>query len=93
MTTDFRVLRQISQQLAFPTFAKPEEVVAWMGAMQAQDYNMVKWAVGMRLKGEGGFSVVQKAFDEGKILRTHVMRPTWHIVPAEDIRWMCALSA
>ena len=93
MTTDFRVLRQISQQLAFPAFAKPEEVVAWMGAMQAQDYNMVKWAVGMRLKGEGGFSVVQKAFDEGKILRTHVMRPTWHIVPAEDIRWMCALSA
>ena len=93
MTTDFRVLRQISQQLAFPAFANPEKIVAWMGAMQAQDYNMVKWAVGMRLKGEDGFSVVQKAFDEGKILRTHVMRPTWHIVPAEDIRWMCALSA
>lgn len=90
---DFKTLRLTSQQLVHPAYERAEDVVAWMGAMQGQDYNMVKWAVGMRLKGEAGLSLVQQAFDEGRILRTHVMRPTWHIVPAEDIRWMCALSA
>lgn len=89
---EFRDLRLVAQQLVSPAFDHPEDVVAWMGAMQGQDYNMVKWAVGMRLKGGGSLSQVQQAFDQGKILRTHVMRPTWHIVPAEDIRWMCALS-
>lgn len=90
---DFRALRLMSQQLILPRFEMPKDIVAWMGAMQGQDYNMVKWAVGMRLKGEVGLSQVQQALDEGKILRTHVMRPTWHIVSAEDIRWMCSLSA
>lgn len=90
---DFRALRLKAQQLATPHLETAEEVVAWFGAMQAQDYHAIKWAVGMRLGGNPGLSLVQKALDEGKILRTHVMRPTWHIVPAEDIRWMCALSA
>lgn len=91
--TEFRALRLRAQQLVAPRFETAEDVVAWFGAMQGQDYNAVKWAVGMRLRGDAGLSLVQRAFDEGKILRTHVMRPTWHIVPAEDIRWMCALSA
>ncbi|WP_278833079.1 winged helix DNA-binding domain-containing protein [Porphyromonas cangingivalis] len=93
MMTEFRALRLSAQQLVTPRFETAEDVVAWFGAMQGQDYNAVKWAVGMRLKGEPRLSLVQKAFDEGKILRTHVMRPTWHIISAEDIRWMCALSA
>ena len=36
---------------------------------------------------------VEAAFNAGQILRTHVLRPTWHFVPPEDIRWMLALSA
>lgn len=63
-----------------------------MGAMQAQNYSMVKWAVGMRLKS-ATIQAVEKALHEGEILRTHVMRPTWHLVAAEDIRWMLKLSA
>ncbi len=85
-------LRLISQQLINPQFSKPQEVVAWMGAMQAQDYNMCKWAVGVRLP-ESTEKQVQKALDEGAILRTHVMRPTWHLVVADDIRWMVELTA
>lgn len=55
-----------------------------MGAMQAQNYSMVKWAVGMRLKS-ATIQTVEKALRDGEILRTHVMRPTWHLVAAEDI--------
>ena len=85
-------IRLLNQQLVNPLFHEPKELVSWMGAMQAQNYPMVKWAVGMRLKS-ATIQAVEKALREGEILRTHVMRPTWHLVAAEDIRWMLKLSA
>ena len=85
-------IRLLNQQLLSPLFTQPKELVFWMGAMQAQNYSMVKWAVGMRLKS-ATIQTVEKALCEGEILRTHVMRPTWHLVAAEDIRWMLKLSA
>ena len=85
-------LRLYNQQLAETKFTKPQEVVSWMGAMQSQDYRMAKWAVGLRLQGSGD-AIVEKAFNEGKILRTHVLRPTWHFVTPHDIRWMLELTA
>ncbi|MDD3040249.1 winged helix DNA-binding domain-containing protein [Bacteroides sp.] len=85
-------IRLLNQQLLKPQFCHPKELVSWMGAMQAQEYTMVKWAVGMRLK-LATIQTVEKALQEGDILRTHVMRPTWHLVAAEDIRWMLKLSA
>lgn len=85
-------IRLQNQQLSTPLFGHPKELISWMGAMQAQDYTMVKWAVGMRLKSPG-IQAVEKALHQGEILRTHVMRPTWHLVAAEDIRWMLKLSA
>ena len=85
-------IRLLNQQLLSPLFTQPKELVSWMGAMQAQNYSMVKWAVGMRLKS-ATIQTVEKALREGEILRTHVMRPTWHLVAAEDIRWMLKLSA
>jgi hypothetical protein len=63
-----------------------------MGAMQAQDYNMVKWALGVRLPGYAE-KQIEEAFNQGKILRTHVLRPTWHLVSPENIRWMLSLTA
>lgn len=86
-----RAIRMSSQQLAEPAFDKPEDLVSWMGAVQAQDYAMCKWAVGVRLK-QATLQTVEQALNEGRILRTHVMRPTWHLVPAEDICWMLKLS-
>jgi hypothetical protein len=82
-----------SQQLAAPVFDRPGDLVSWMGAMQAQDYPMSKWAVGVRLKPATTVRTVEKSLEKGEILRTHVMRPTWHLVAAEDIRWMLTLSA
>lgn len=85
-------IRQISQQLLNPCFNTPKEVVSWMGAIQGQDYAMAKWAVGIRLKSPA-LRAVEDALARGEIVRTHVMRPTWHLVAAEDIRWMLKLSA
>lgn len=88
MLTDIRLL---SQQLAKPRFKSPKEVVAWMGAIQAQEYAMAKWAVGTRLKSSS-LQAVDDALAKGEILRTHILRPTWHFIAAEDIRWMLQLS-
>jgi len=85
-------IRMRCQQLTNPVFEKPEQLVAWMGAIQAQAYDMAKWAIGLRLQN-GSLAAVNEALNDGKILRTHLMRPTWHWVAAEDIRWMVALSA
>lgn len=85
-------IRLLNQQLLNPQFTHPKELVSWMGAMQAQNYSMVRWAVGMRLKS-ATLQTVEEALQKGEILRTHVMRPTWHLVAAEDIRWMLKLSA
>jgi hypothetical protein len=81
-----------NQQLIDSTYRKPADVVAWLCAMQAQDYPAAKWAIGVRAPGcqDGD---VEEAFNEGLILRTHVLRPTWHFVTAADIRWMVELSA
>lgn len=84
--------RIINQQLAGTSFRSAREVVSWMGAMQAQDYAMAKWAVGVRLPGSTDAGVAA-AIDRGEIIRTHVMRPTWHLVDAGDVRWMVALTA
>ena len=88
MITNIRIL---SQQLATPQFDTPQELIRWMGAMQAQEYTMSKWAIGTRLKS-GSLAQVEKALERGEIIRTHIMRPTWHFVPAEDLRWMLQLS-
>jgi hypothetical protein len=84
--------RLANQQLSQQRFARPADVVAWLGAVQAQDYTAAKWAVGQRLAASTD-AEVEQAFDEGSILRTHVMRPTWHFVSPVDIRWMLALTA
>ena len=83
--------RMASQKLTTPSFTTPEEVVSWMGAMQAQDFNMAKLAVGIRMQ-DGDETKVAKALDKGEIIRTHVLRPTWHFVSAKDIYWMNARS-
>lgn len=83
-------LRPYSQQLTIPAFEDAAELVSFMGAVQAQDIDMCKWAVGMRLK-QPSLSHVREAIDSGRIIRTHIMRPTWHLVAAEDIRWIFSL--
>jgi hypothetical protein len=63
-----------------------------LGAVQAQDYPFAKWGLAQRTRN-GTDATVEKELDDGVILRTHVLRPTWHFVLAADIRWMLALTA
>lgn len=91
-TADIINWRLINQQIAETKFKKPQEIVNWMIAMQAQDFAMAKWAIGLRLPGSRDVDI-EKAFNDGHILRTHLMRPTWHFVTPADIRWMLALTA
>jgi hypothetical protein len=84
--------RLCNQQIAASRFSSPAGLVAWMGAMQAQDYPMVRWAVGLRVPGATE-TTIHEALARGEILRTHVLRPTWHLLAAADIRWMLELTA
>lgn len=89
--SDIAAIRLQAQQISGTRLKGAAETVSWMGALQAQDFNMSKWAIGARLPGitERG---VEVALENGSILRTHLLRPTWHLVSAGDIRWMLALT-
>jgi hypothetical protein len=90
--SDIVRLRLQHQQIVRTTFRRPDELVAWLGAVQAQDYPAAKWAIGQRLP-DATEALVDAALAEGTILRTHVLRPTWHLVARDDIRWMLSLTA
>ncbi len=89
---DIAQLRLVNQQIAGTTFQNVKDLVGWMGAMQAQDYAMVKWAVGVRLPHSTD-QVIETAINKGEIIRTHLLRPTWHLVSAADIYWLLELTA
>lgn len=85
-------LRLANQHLDTPRLDDPAQLVAHLGAVQSQDYPAARWGLGVRLRGVSD-SQVEQTFSEGRILRTHVLRPTWHFVAPADIRWMLALTA
>ena len=82
--------RLLSQQLISPLFVSPHDAVEWMGAMQAQEYRMVRWAVGMRTLKPSA-KAFEKDFNEGRIVRSHLFRTTWQLVAGEDLCWMLEL--
>jgi len=92
--TDLEIIRRrlFNHSLSISRFEKPEDVVKWLGAVQAQDYHGAKWALGLRATGLND-TAIEQAFNAGKILRTHLLRPTWHFVTPADIRWLLALTA
>lgn len=92
MTIDLAAYRLYNQHLSQADFQTPSDVVNWCGAVQSQDFAGGKWAVGLRTNGVSDADV-EGAFSEGTILRTHMLRPTWHFVSPADIRWMLALTA
>ncbi len=81
-----------NQHITWRMLETPQTLVEWLGAVQAQDFAAAKWALGLRLQGVTDDDIEQ-AFTDGAILRTHVMRPTWHFVSPADIRWLLALTA
>jgi hypothetical protein len=84
--------RLLNQCIDRPRHRKAADVVEWLGAVQAQEYEPAKWALGLRM-ANAAHGDIERAFEQGRILRTHVMRPTWHFVTPADIRWMLELTA
>src|SRR5262245_22946916 len=83
--------RLVNQGLNWPRHRRATDVVEWFGAVQAQEYEPAKWGLGLRTH-DGVDREIEGAFADGRILRTHVMRPTWHFVTAADIGWLLALT-
>jgi hypothetical protein len=84
--------RLANQALTGTPLRRAEDVVGWFGAVQAQEFEPAKWGLALRLRSATSASI-GRAFDEGRILRTHAMRPTWHFVRPEDIHWLMGLTA
>jgi len=87
---DIVKLRLLNQRIAETVFKKPEEVVAWQGAVQAQDYPGGLWGVGLRTQ-KATLADVEKAIAERKIIRSWPMRGTLHFMAGADARWMLEL--
>ncbi len=81
-----------NQLILHQSFEKVDDLLRWLCAVQAQDYAAAKWALGLRIQNSTD-TFIEQAFVDGTILRTHVLRPTWHFVLPADIRWMLALTA
>lgn len=90
-TEEILSLRLSNHQLDGSFVGEAYELVSWMGAIQAQDYNMAKWGIGIRIP-EITDRKIEEALNKGDILRLHILRPTWHFVSKDDIYWMLYLS-
>ena len=91
-TSEILRLRLYNSGLTHSPFRSAVDAVTHSMAVQAQDFAAAKWALGLRIKNSTDKDI-EKAFNDGKILRVHVMRPTWHFVMPEDILWMLELTA
>ena len=80
-----------NHKLSSPDLKQPADVVRWFGAVQAQEFHAAKWALALRMPHTTN-TAVEDAFNRGEILRTHLLRPTWHFVTPEDIRWLLQLT-
>ena len=92
---ELRRLRLHVQQLRAPRATSPAEVVQRFVAVQSQEFVPAQWGLAARIPAERrpDAASVAAAIDRGEILRTHVLRPTWHFVDPVDARWLMELSA
>lgn len=84
-------LRLHIQRPAGPRFEGADDAVSWLCAVQTQDYGPAKWSIGQRIVGATDDDL-DRAFNGGTILRTRVLRPTWHFVHGGDIRWLLEIT-
>ena len=90
--SDIAHYRLFNQHIASSECKKPSEVVAGLGAIQAQDYLGSLWSIGLRLP-DATEETIQQAIADRTIVRTWPMRGTLHFVAATDVRWMLELLA
>lgn len=84
--------RMHNQLFDAPRHAHPADVVRHLAAVQAQEYADARWSLALRLPAAPADSAIEQALTDGQILRTHVLRPTWHFVAPQDLRWLQMLT-
>jgi hypothetical protein len=89
---DVADLRLRNQRITRPGNRSVANLVAWFGAVQAQEYGPAKWGLALRSARGTTDAAIERAINQGKILRTHILRPTWHFVTPAHIRWMLELT-
>src|SRR5580704_17264976 len=92
MVSDIILQRLNNQLLTAQSFEKTSDVVSWFGARQSQDFAAAKWAIALRSNNQTN-ERIEKAFNDGEVIRIHVMTSTLHFVAPKDIRWLLALTA
>jgi hypothetical protein len=93
MNAAIAAARLHNQSITTSPHRRPADVVVRLGAVQAQDYPAARWALALRMHGRPTGAAIDRAVEDGRIVRTHVLRPTWHFVAAPDLRWMLELTA
>lgn len=88
---EVRHRRLAVQRLVGPRPATPAAVVGLLGGVQSQEFGHALWSLAMR--SAGTLADAQAAFDRSEFLRTHVLRPTWHLVVPDDVGWLLAVTA
>lgn len=81
-----------AQGLARPTGRTPTEAVRRLAAVQSQEPAHAFWSLALRSTATTEVEV-RACYDAGAFLRTHVLRPTWHFVAVDDVRWMLVTTA
>lgn len=85
--------RLTSQCLSVQTCLEAADVVSWFGAIQAQEFQAAAWALALRAAKATKGAEIERIFNQGSILRAHVLRSTWHFVASADIHWLRELTA
>src|ERR1022692_2164889 len=80
-----------TQHLVAPYAVSAREAVGSLLAVQAENPGQADWAVASRTQNPDHADQAA-LLDDGAVVRTHVLRPTWHFVRAEDIGWLLDLT-
>ncbi len=81
-----------NQRLVGDAWSDPVEVVREMLCVQAENFSQSGWALAARSDPAPTENEFHRLFDDGHILRTHVIRPTWHYAVPDDIVWLTELT-
>lgn len=94
MTVDLSAVlahRMVTQRMVGPLLPSAVDVVELLTCVQAQEFGHAIWSLGMRSVGRA--AEITAAFDAGDLLRTHILRPTWHLVAPVDLGWILAATS
>ncbi|WP_353508672.1 winged helix DNA-binding domain-containing protein [Intrasporangium sp.] len=80
------------QRLTSAPLDSAADVVRLLLGVQSQERDHALWSLAMRTRG-ATFASVRDELDSGAFVRTHILRQTWHFVPAQDLRWLQRLTS